>query len=152
MFGIGMPEMILILAVALIVIGPKKLPDLAKSMGRALGEFRKAATDFKESMEIDTQLKDVKKAFDTKELMAKPESKSSADSPPEGEKTSEEKGVNDLAVKSDDSVSAASSDNSEKEKNLAVKETAGNAVPSEKKSASDEPKQEKKEKSKDYDE
>jgi hypothetical protein len=104
-------------------------------------------------MEIDTQLKDVKKAFDTKELMAKPESKSSADSPPEGEKTSEEKGVNDLAVKSDDSVSPASSDNSEKEKNLAVKDTAGNAVPSEKKSASsDEPKQEKKEKSKDYDE
>ena len=41
MFGIGMPEMILILAVALIVIGPKKLPDLAKSLGRALGEFKK---------------------------------------------------------------------------------------------------------------
>jgi sec-independent protein translocase protein TatB len=42
MFGIGMPEMILILAVALIVIGPKKLPDLAKSLGRAFGEFKKA--------------------------------------------------------------------------------------------------------------
>lgn len=152
MFGIGMPEMILILVVALIVIGPKKLPDLAKSMGRALGEFRKAATDFKESMEIDTQLKDVKKAFDTKELMAKPESKSSP-AAPEGEKSSEEKGADELAVKSEDRVSSY---NSEKEKNLAVKETAGNAVSSENKSsmmpASDEQKQEKKEKSKDYDE
>jgi sec-independent protein translocase protein TatB len=42
MFGIGMPEMFLILAIALIVIGPKKLPDLAKSLGRAFGEFKKA--------------------------------------------------------------------------------------------------------------
>lgn len=64
MFGIGMPEMLLILAIALIVIGPKKLPDLAKSLGRALGEFKKATGDLKESLEIDTDLKDVKKAFD----------------------------------------------------------------------------------------
>lgn len=64
MFGIGMPEMILILAVALIVIGPKKLPDLAKSLGKAMGEFKKATSDLKESMQIDTELKDVKTAFD----------------------------------------------------------------------------------------
>jgi TatA/E family protein of Tat protein translocase len=41
MFGIGMPEMILILAVALIVIGPKKLPDLAKSLGKGHGGIQK---------------------------------------------------------------------------------------------------------------
>ena len=63
MFGIGMPEMILILAVALIVIGPKKLPDLAKSLGKAMGEFKKATSDLKESMQIDTELKEVKNAF-----------------------------------------------------------------------------------------
>jgi sec-independent protein translocase protein TatB len=63
MFGIGMPEMILILAVALIVIGPKKLPDLAKSLGKAMGEFKKATSDLKDSMQIDTELKDVKDAF-----------------------------------------------------------------------------------------
>ena len=63
MFGIGMPEMILILAVALIVIGPKKLPDLAKSLGKAMGEFKKATSDLKESMQIDTELKEVKTAF-----------------------------------------------------------------------------------------
>ena len=64
MFGIGMPELILILAVALIVIGPKKLPDLAKSLGRALGEFKKATSDLKESMEIDNPIPDVKRSFD----------------------------------------------------------------------------------------
>lgn len=64
MFGIGVPEIIIILAVALIVIGPKKLPDLAKTVGRAMGELKKATTDFKESIKIDDELKDVKKAFD----------------------------------------------------------------------------------------
>ena len=64
MFGIGMPEMFLILAIALIVIGPKKLPDLAKSLGRAFAEFKRATSELKESMEIDTELKDVKTTFD----------------------------------------------------------------------------------------
>jgi TatA/E family protein of Tat protein translocase len=64
MFGIGMPEMILILAIALIVIGPKKLPDLAKSLGRAMNEFKKATREIKESIDVDGDLKDVKKSFD----------------------------------------------------------------------------------------
>jgi TatA/E family protein of Tat protein translocase len=64
MFGIGMPEMILILAIALIVIGPKKLPDLAKSLGRAMREFKKATSEFKETMQLDSELSEVKKAFD----------------------------------------------------------------------------------------
>ena len=64
MFGIGMPELLLILAIALIVIGPKKLPDLAKSLGRAMREFKRATSDFKESLELDDDLKDVKSAFD----------------------------------------------------------------------------------------
>jgi sec-independent protein translocase protein TatB len=64
MFGIGMPELLLILAIALIVIGPKKLPDLAKSLGRTLREFKKATNEFKETIQIDEDLTDVKKAFD----------------------------------------------------------------------------------------
>lgn len=64
MFGIGMPELLLIVAIALIVLGPKKLPDLAKSLGRAMREFKKATNEFKESIQIDEDLSDVKKAFD----------------------------------------------------------------------------------------
>lgn len=54
MFGLGMPEILLILAIALIVIGPKKLPDLAKTLGRAMGEFKRSAQDFKRSIDIET--------------------------------------------------------------------------------------------------
>lgn len=50
-FGIGATELIVILAVALLVIGPKKLPDLARSLGRGLAEFRRATSDVTE--EID---------------------------------------------------------------------------------------------------
>jgi len=42
MFGIGMPELLVIFVVALVVLGPKRLPDVAKALGRGLAEFRKA--------------------------------------------------------------------------------------------------------------
>lgn len=55
MFGIGMPELILIFIIALIVLGPKKLPEIAKSLGRATREFRKASQDFKQAMGLDDE-------------------------------------------------------------------------------------------------
>jgi len=50
MFGIGLPELILIMAVALIVVGPDKLPELAKSLGRGIVELKKAASGLKDSL------------------------------------------------------------------------------------------------------
>ena len=55
MFGIGLPELILIMAVALIVVGPEKLPDLAKSLGRGIAELKKAASSLKESFNEDDE-------------------------------------------------------------------------------------------------
>ena len=63
MFGIGMPELILIAVVALIVLGPKKLPDLAKSLGRAVREFKKATSELKDTLQVDGEFTEVKKAF-----------------------------------------------------------------------------------------
>ena len=51
MFGIGFQEMIIILVVVLIVFGPKRLPDLAKSMGKGLAEFKKASDEVRKGIE-----------------------------------------------------------------------------------------------------
>jgi sec-independent protein translocase protein TatB len=50
MFGIGVPELLVILVVALIVLGPKRLPEVAKGLGRALAEFRKATSGISEEL------------------------------------------------------------------------------------------------------
>ncbi|HTF94231.1 MAG TPA: twin-arginine translocase TatA/TatE family subunit [Verrucomicrobiae bacterium] len=66
MFGIGMPELLLILGLALIVLGPKKLPELARALGKGMAEFRRATDELKDEFkqmerEIDDSSSEVSK-------------------------------------------------------------------------------------------
>lgn len=60
MFGIGMQELLLVLALALIVIGPKKLPDLARALGRGFAEFRRATEELKTSFQEEVRTTETK--------------------------------------------------------------------------------------------
>lgn len=59
MFGsLGFPELMLIFLVALIVFGPKRLPDIGRSLGNAMKEFKKATHDFKSTLEEEVRMND----------------------------------------------------------------------------------------------
>ncbi|GAB6176064.1 hypothetical protein JCM16814_09550 [Desulfobaculum senezii] len=73
MFGIGSTELLLILGIALLVIGPKKLPQMARSLGKAMGEFKRVSNDVKRT--IDAEVDRVEKQEQTSRAKAelKPE-------------------------------------------------------------------------------
>ena len=66
MFGLGIPELIVIFVIALVVFGPKKLPELGKSIGRAMAEFKKASEEFQES--VRSEMKEVEKSADLEKV------------------------------------------------------------------------------------
>ena len=59
MFGsIGMPELIIILVIALIIFGPRKLPELGRSLGRSIGEFKRASNELRNTLEEEIRIEE----------------------------------------------------------------------------------------------
>lgn len=80
MFGIGMPELVLILVIALIVLGPAKLPEIARTLGRGMNEFRKATDDLRDNLMAEPARPEPPPPLDQR--MATPSTGASVSTPP----------------------------------------------------------------------
>lgn len=76
MFGIGFPELLLILAIALVILGPEKLPQIARAIGRGLGEVRRATEEVRAEIERGEPIKEEPIMKETAERADKPGSSS----------------------------------------------------------------------------
>ena len=81
MFGsIGMPELVIILVIALIIFGPRKLPELGRSLGRSIGEFKRASNELKSTLEEEIRVEETRDRTTT--AAAAPASTSPAEDAP----------------------------------------------------------------------
>ena len=91
MFGsIGMPELIIIFVIALIIFGPRKLPELGKSLGRSLSEFKRASNELRSTLEEEIKIED---SQDNESTQSK-STDESAIKPPSGSQTQQSESSN----------------------------------------------------------
>ena len=79
MFGIGMPELLVIFVVALVVLGPKRLPEVARTLGKAMAEFRRQSSDIIDELQHQMRVEDEPVA---KAPTPKPKPPAGGDPPP----------------------------------------------------------------------
>ena len=106
MFGIGPMELMAILIVALLVFGPKRIPELARTLGRGLAEFRRASSDLRQTLALDELQRDLRQDPTQKQTIHRPD-----DRPAQAGDDSENS--EKAADKAEDSVSEESGSDSE---------------------------------------
>ena len=88
---IGMPEMVVIAVIALIIFGPRKLPELGKSLGKSIAEFKRASNELKNTLEDEIRTEELQEARKSAQVPPSPAAPSSPAAPattaPEGETT-----------------------------------------------------------------
>jgi sec-independent protein translocase protein TatA len=82
MGSIGMPEMLVILVIALIIFGPRKLPELGKSLGKSLAEFKRASNELKSTLEEEIRVEEQQKKPAPPPLPATPTTVAATEPPP----------------------------------------------------------------------
>jgi TatA/E family protein of Tat protein translocase len=83
MFGsLGGPELLLIFIVGLVVFGPRKLPEIGKSLGKMIGEFKRASADFQRTVEDEVETERLRKEITSADYPASPASSATSPSTP----------------------------------------------------------------------
>jgi len=86
MFGsLGMPELIVIFVIALIIFGPRKLPELGRSLGRSLNEFKRASNELKNTLEEEVRVDEQREARQRAEAAKAAEPAAVSEPPPSDE-------------------------------------------------------------------
>ncbi len=69
---LGMPELIVIFVIALLVFGPRKLPELGRSLGKSLGEFKRASNELRNTLEEEVRVEEQREAHEARRRRRRP--------------------------------------------------------------------------------
>ena len=91
--SIGMPELIIIFVIALIIFGPRKLPELGRSLGKSLAEFKRASNDLRSTLEEEIRIEEQKTKLEEQKPKVEPSATAETQTPPAATHIDEPVGV-----------------------------------------------------------